>query len=56
MLFLRKQKNYTFLTFLDKGQLSAILGLATYDWFCADRSQMFILGPRIINRVRGNIL
>ena len=33
-----KTKNKTFLTFLDKMQFSAILCLATYDWFCADGS------------------
>ena len=35
-----KTKNKTFLTFLDKMQFSAILCLATYDWFCADGSHM----------------
>ena len=37
---LMKTKNNTFLTFKDKMQFSAILCLATYDWFCADGSQM----------------
>ena len=35
-----KTKNNTFLTFLDKMQFSEILCLATYDWFCADGSQI----------------
>ena len=29
-----------FFTFLDKMQFSAILCLATYDWFCADGSHI----------------
>ena len=35
-----KTKNKTFLTFLDKMQFSETLCLATYDWFCADGSQI----------------
>ena len=37
---LMKTKNNIFLKFLDKMQFSAILCLATYDWFCADGSHM----------------
>ena len=37
---LMKTKNKIFLTFLDKMQFSAILCLATYDWFCADGSHI----------------
>ena len=39
-VILMKTKNNTFLTFLDKMQFSEILCLATYDWFCADGSQI----------------
>ena len=35
-----KTKNNTILTFLDKMQFSAVLCLATYDWFCADGSHL----------------
>ena len=38
---LMKTKNFFFLTFLDKMQFSSILCMATYDWICADGSQMF---------------
>ena len=42
-----KTKKKTFLTFLHKMQFSAILCLATYDWFCADglhiRSTLLLL-------------
>ena len=37
---LMKTKNNIFLTFLDKMQFSAILCLATYDWFGADGSHI----------------
>ena len=37
---LMKTKNKTFLTYLDKMQFSAILCLATNDWFCADGSHI----------------
>ena len=39
-VILMKAKNNNFLTFLDKMQFSEILCLATYDWFCADGSQI----------------
>ena len=35
-----KTKNNIFWTLLDKMQFSAILCLATYDWFCADGSHL----------------
>ena len=39
-IVLIKTKNNTFLTFLDKMQVFAILCFVTYDWFCADGSHM----------------
>ena len=42
MLFWRKTKNNIFLQFLDKMRYSVILRLGTYDWFCADRSHLFL--------------
>ena len=41
-VILMKTKNKTFLTFLDKMQISDFLCLATYDWFCADGSHFII--------------
>ena len=38
-----KTKNNIFLTFLEKMQFSAIICLATYDWFCADGSHMLLV-------------
>ena len=40
-VILMKTKNNTFLTFLDKMQFSELC-LATFDWFCADGSQMTV--------------
>ena len=39
---LAKTKNNIFLQFLDKMRYSVILRLGTYDWFCADRSHLFL--------------